>query len=143
MDELTYPLIRQAHVSTKRMGRSNVMAPQDFMPIQNFDYIEFYVGDAKHSAYYFTHGWGFVPIAYTGLETGIRDRTSIVLEQGNIRLIITSALGPEGKIAEHVHLHGDGVKDVAFRVESAERAYREATSRGAQGVMEPTEFRDD
>ncbi|HVU69046.1 MAG TPA: 4-hydroxyphenylpyruvate dioxygenase [Ktedonobacteraceae bacterium] len=118
------------------------MPEQDFMPIQNFDYLEFYVGDAKHTAYYFTHAWGFVPIAYAGLETGVRDRTSYVLEQGNIRLIITSALGPEGAIAEHVHLHGDGIKDVAFRVESAERAYREATTRGAQGVMEPTVRRD-
>jgi 4-hydroxyphenylpyruvate dioxygenase len=158
------------------------MALQDFMPIQNFDYIEFYVGDAKHSAYYFTHGWGFVPIAYAGLETGIRDHTSIVLEQGNIRFVVTSALGPGGEgqaqdqgerkgavgtrtgavgtglapvptapihfptastISEHVRLHGDGVKDVAFRVESAERAYREATSRGAKGAMEPTERHDD
>ncbi len=119
------------------------MPEQDFMPIQNFDYIEFYVGDAKHTAYYLTHGWGFVPIAYAGLETGVRDRASYVLEQGNIRLIVTSALGPEGPLAAHVHLHGDGVKDVAFRVESAERAYREATSRGARGVMEPTERRDD
>src|SRR5581483_5780918 len=119
------------------------MPEQDFMPIQNFDYIEFYVGDAKHTAYYLTHGWGFVPIAYAGLETGVRDRASYVLEQGNIRLVVTSALGPEGPLAAPVHLHGDGVKDVAFRVESAERAYREATSRGAHGVMEPTERRDD
>lgn len=119
------------------------MPEQDFMPIQNFDYIEFYVGDAKHTAYYLAHGWGFVPIAYAGLETGVRDRASYVLEQGNIRLVVTSALGPEGPLAAHVHLHGDGVKDVAFRVESAERAYREASSRGARGVMEPTERRDD
>lgn len=119
------------------------MTGQDFMPIQNFDYLEFYVGDAKHTAYYLTHGWGFVPIAYAGLETGVRDRASYVLEQGNIRLIVTSALSPEGPITEHVHLHGDGVKDVAFRVENAERAYREATSRGARGVMEPVERRDD
>lgn len=119
------------------------MPEQDFMPIQNFDYLEFYVGDAKHTAYYFTHGWGFVPIAYAGLETGVRDRSSYVLEQGNIRLIVTSSLGPESEISAHVHLHGDGVKDVAFRVESAERAYREATSRGARGIMEPTERRDD
>jgi 4-hydroxyphenylpyruvate dioxygenase len=139
------------------------MAPQDFMPIQNFDYIEFYVGDAKHTAYYFTHGWGFVPIAYAGLETGVRDHTSIALQQGNIRLVITSALAPGeanqaqiGRntssspasstafaISEHVRLHGDGVKDVAFRVESAEQAYCEATKRGAKGVQEPTELHDD
>jgi 4-hydroxyphenylpyruvate dioxygenase len=119
------------------------MPEQDFMPIQNFDYLEFYVGDAKHTAYYFNHGWGFVPIAYAGLETGVRDRTSYVLEQGNIRLVITSSLGPEGAIAEHVHLHGDGIKDVALRVENAERAYREATSRGARGVLAPTERHDE
>jgi 4-hydroxyphenylpyruvate dioxygenase len=118
------------------------MSEQDFMPIQNFDYVEFYVGDAKHTTYYFSHAWGFVPIAYAGLETGVRDRSSYVLEQGNIRLIVTSALSPESEIAKHVHLHGDGVKDVAFRVESAEQAYREATSRGARGVMEPTERRN-
>lgn len=119
------------------------MAEQDFMPIQNFDYLEMYVGDARQSAYYFQHGWGFVPIAYAGLETGIRDRTSYVLEQGNIRLIITSSLVPEGEIAEHVRLHGDGVKDVAFRVANAEQAYREATSRGAQGVREPRTYHDE
>ena len=119
------------------------MPEQDFMPIQNFDYLEFYVGDAKHTAYYFMHAWGFVPIAYAGLETGVRDHTSLVLEQGHIRLIITSALGPESAIAEHVLLHGDGVKDVAFRVENAARAYREATNRGARGVLEPTVRRDD
>ena len=119
------------------------MRKRDFMPIQNFDYLEFYVGDAKHTTYYLNHGWGFVPIAYAGLETGVRDRTSYVLEQGNIRLIVTSSLGPEGEIAKHVHLHGAGVKDVAFRVEDAERAYREATSRGARGVLEPLERRDD
>jgi 4-hydroxyphenylpyruvate dioxygenase len=119
------------------------MSEQDFMPIQNFDYIEFYVGDALHTSYYLSHAWGFIPIAYAGLETGVRDRTSYVLEQGNIRLVVTSALGPEGAIAEHVRLHGDGVKDVALRVESAERAYREATKRGAQGVLEPTTQRDE
>ncbi|GHO81812.1 4-hydroxyphenylpyruvate dioxygenase [Ktedonobacter sp. SOSP1-85] len=118
------------------------MVEQDFMPIQNFDYIEMYVGDARHTSYYFSQAWGFVPVAYAGLETGVRDHTSYVLEQGNIRLVITAPLSPEGEIAEHVHLHGDGVKDVAFRVENAERAYREATSRGAQGVLEPTERRD-
>ncbi|HZU66839.1 MAG TPA: 4-hydroxyphenylpyruvate dioxygenase [Ktedonobacteraceae bacterium] len=119
------------------------MPEQDFMPIQNFDYIEFYVGDARQSAYYFSHGWGFTPIAYAGLETGVRDHSSYVLEQGNVRLVVTTPYGPEGAIAEHIKLHGDGVKDVAFRVDDAERAYREATSRGAQGVMEPVVRKDD
>jgi len=120
-----------------------LMPEQDFMPIQNFDYLEFYVGNARQAAYYFSNAWGFTPIAYAGLETGVRDRSSYVLEQGNIRFVLTSPLGPEGAIAEHVRLHGDGVKDIALRVDDAERAYREATSRGAHGVLEPTTRKDD
>ncbi|GAC1697767.1 MAG: 4-hydroxyphenylpyruvate dioxygenase [Ktedonobacteraceae bacterium] len=119
------------------------MPEHDFMPIQNFDYLEFYVGNAKQSAYYFSHAWGFTPIAYAGLETGVRDHTSFVLEQGNIRFVLTSPLGPEGGIAEHIKLHGDGVKVIAFRVEDTERAYREATSRGALALSEPTTLKDD
>ena len=119
------------------------MTEQDFMPIQNYDYVEFYVGDAKQSAYYFTHAWGFTPIAYAGLETGVRDRTSYVLEQGNVRFVATSPLGPDKAMAEHIKLHGDGVKDIALRVDDAARAYAEATSRGARGILEPTVRKDD
>src|SRR5438105_4653796 len=119
------------------------MPEQDFMPIQNFDYLEFYVGNAKQAAYYYSNGWGFTPIAYAGLETGVRDRSSYVLEQGNVRFVITSPLGPEGEMAEQIKLHGDGVKDIAFRVDDAEQAYRAATGRGAHGLMEPTTRKDD
>jgi 4-hydroxyphenylpyruvate dioxygenase len=131
----------KCHNEVKRRKLS--MSEHDFMPIQNFDYIEFYVGNAKQAAYYYTHAWGFTPIAYAGLETGIRDRSSYVLEQGNVRFLITSPLTGEGAMAEHVKLHGDGVKVVAFRVDDAERAYREATSRGAKGLEEPHTVRDD
>src|SRR5579885_1217997 len=62
------------------MIQKEISMPEDFMPIQNFDYLEFYVGDAKQSAYYFSNAWGFTPIAYAGLETGVRDHSSYVLE---------------------------------------------------------------
>lgn len=119
------------------------MSEQDFMPIQNFDHLEFYVGNAKQATYYFSNAWGFTPVAYAGLETGVRDRSSYVLEQGNVCFVVTSPLGPEAEMAEHIKLHGDGVKDIALRVDDAGRAYREATSRGARGVMEPTTRKDD
>src|SRR3982074_3099429 len=119
------------------------MSDQDFMPIQNFDFLEFYVGNAKQAAYYLSNAWGFHPIAYAGVQTGGRDRNSYVLEQGNVRFVVTSPLGPEGEIAEHVKLHGDGVKVIALRVDDAERAYREATVRGARGLMEPIALKDE
>jgi 4-hydroxyphenylpyruvate dioxygenase len=119
------------------------MSEQDFMPIQNFDHLEFYVGNARQAAYYFSHAWGFIPIAYAGLETGLRDRSSYALEQGNVRFVLTSPLGPENEMAEHVKLHGDGVKTIALRVDDAARSYHEATKRGAQGVLEPVVSKDD
>src|SRR5258708_21000171 len=119
------------------------MPEQDFMPIQNFDYLEFYVGNSKQAAYYFSNAWGFTPIAYAGLETGMRDRSSYVLEQGNVRFVLTSPLGPEGEISEEVKVDGGGVKDSALGVDDGEGAFREATSRGARAVSEPMTRKDD
>ncbi len=46
-------------------------------------------------------------------------------------------------IAEHVRLHGDGVRDIALWVDDAEAAWRETTSRGARSVREPETLRDE
>src|SRR5579859_582287 len=96
---------------------------EEFMPIRNWDHIEFYVGNARQAAHYYATTFGFVPTAYAGLETGVRDRASYVLEQGKIRLVLTSALLPGSPIGEHVFAHGDGVKDIALEVPDAEKAY--------------------
>jgi 4-hydroxyphenylpyruvate dioxygenase len=109
---------------------------RDFMPIKNWDYIEFYVGNAKQAAHYYATTFGFTPIAYAGMETGQRDRASYVLEQGKIRLVLTSGLGPESPICQHALLHGDGVKDVALEVPDAAAAYNEALRRGAKSAYE-------
>ncbi|HEY7125175.1 MAG TPA: 4-hydroxyphenylpyruvate dioxygenase [Ktedonobacterales bacterium] len=113
------------------------MAEQDFLPLQGFDHVEFYVGNAKQAAYFYSHAFGFTPVAYSGLETGVRDRASYVLAQGDIRFVFTTALQPDHPISEHVRLHGDGVKVVALTVDDARRSYEETTRRGAQGVREP------
>jgi 4-hydroxyphenylpyruvate dioxygenase len=110
---------------------------QDFMPLLGWDHVEIWVGNAKQSAYFYEHAFGFVPVAYAGPETGVRDRTSYVLEQGDVRFVLTSALRPDHEIARHAHMHGDGVKDVAFRVPDASDAYRQALQRGARGIEEP------
>lgn len=115
----------------------------DLMPIQGYDHIEFYVGNAKQAAHYYRTAWGFTPVAYAGPETGVRDRTSWVLEQGDIRFVLTAGLDPESEIVRHQTLHGDGVKDVAFAVPDAEQAFRVAVERGAQPVQEPTVHEDD
>ena len=109
----------------------------DFMPINGTDYIEFYVGNAKQAAHYYKTAFGFQSLAYAGLETGVRDRTSYVLQQGKIRLMLTTPLSDESDIAEHIKVHGDGVKVIAFWVDDAEYSFNEAVSRGAEPCFEP------
>ncbi|HEV3473362.1 MAG TPA: 4-hydroxyphenylpyruvate dioxygenase [Actinomycetota bacterium] len=118
------------------------MAQEDLFPILGIDYIQFYVGNAKQAAHYY-RALGFTPIAFSGLETGARDRVSWCVEQGDVRLVFTGALDGDSPIAEHVRLHGDGVHDVAFRVPDAEEAYRVALQRGATGVAEPEVLEDE
>jgi 4-hydroxyphenylpyruvate dioxygenase len=116
---------------------------KDSFPINGTDYIEFWVGNAKQASIFYRAAFGYQLTAYRGPETGVRDRASYLLEQGRIRLVLTSALGPEGPIAAHVQRHGDGVRDLAFWVDDARTAWAAAVERGATSVQEPTEYRDD
>lgn len=116
---------------------------QDFLPINGTDYIEFYVGNAKQAAHYYKTAFGFQSLAYAGPETGLKDRASYVLQQGKIRLILTTALKSDHVIAEHVKKHGDGVKVLALWVDDAYSAYEETTKRGAKPYMEPTTLTDE
>ena len=113
---------------------------QDFLPLKGIDHVEFWVGNARQASAYYRALWGFTPTAFSGLETKVRDRASYVIQQNDIRFVITAPLTPDGEIAEHVHRHGDGVKDIAFAVDDVESAWRETTKRGAESVLEPTEF---
>src|SRR5439155_20661080 len=116
---------------------------QDFLPINGLDHVEFWVGNARQASNYYRALWGFTPVAYAGLETGIRDRSSYVLRQHDITLVVTAPLTPDGEIAEHVRFHGDGVHDIAFAVDDVRSAWRETTSRGAQSYLEYAEAGSD
>jgi 4-hydroxyphenylpyruvate dioxygenase len=130
-------------VSTQPVVAPEAQGRDDFMPLHGIDHVELYVGNALQSAYFYVHALGFREVAYAGLETGVRDRTSHVLAQGRIRIVLTGALTPDHDIGRHSAAHGDGVKVIALSVPDVEHAYREATSRGARGVREPWEESDD
>lgn len=110
---------------------------KDTFPILGTDYIEFYVGNAKQSAMYYQAAFGYELVAYRGPETGERERVSYLLQQGKIRLMLTAALSPDHEIAQHVKLHGDGVKVLALWVDNATEAYEKAVERGAEPAFEP------
>jgi 4-hydroxyphenylpyruvate dioxygenase len=113
---------------------------QDFLPLKGIDHVEFWVGNAKQAAAYYRALWGFTPVAYAGLETGVRDRASYVLAQNEIRFVFTAPLTPDGEVAEHVRKHGDGVHDIAFAVDDVRSAWEETTRRGARSALEPAEL---
>ena len=116
---------------------------QDFLPLLGTDYVELYVGNAKQSAHYYKTAFGYQSLAYAGLETGVRDRTSYVLKQDKIRLVLTTPLTQDSPINDHLRKHGDGVKIVALWVEDATSAYQETMKRGAVSFMEPTIEKDE
>ncbi len=115
---------------------------EDFLPINGTDYVEFYVGNAKQVAHYYQTAFGFQPLAYSGLETGEKERTSYVLVQDKIRFVFTTALQPDSPVADHVREHGDGVKVVALWVDDATRSWQETTKRGARSYFEPVTRKD-
>ena len=116
---------------------------QDFLPLLGTDYVELYVGNAKQSAHYYQTAFGFQPLAYSGLETGSKDRTSYVLQQEKIRLVLTTPLTSDSPIQDHLNKHGDGVKVIALWVEDARQAYAETVKRGAKSFFEPLEESDE
>ena len=124
-------------------SQPDVETPEDFLPINGTDYIEFYVGNAKQAAQYYAYLFGFQIKGYLGPETGHEEKSSYLLEQNDIRFVLTSALGPDSPIGKHVHRHGDGVKDIALRVDDAADSFAETTNRGATPVQEPTIHEDE
>ena len=124
------------------VAQAEVQISQDFLPLNGTDYVEFYVGNARQAAYFYRTAFGMKLTAYAGPETGLRDRASYVVEQEKIRFVLTTPLRPDGEIAEHVHRHGDGVRDVALWVDDARQAWKETTRRGARSVREPFKLKD-
>jgi 4-hydroxyphenylpyruvate dioxygenase len=115
---------------------------EDFLPLNGTDHVEFYVGNAKQSAHFFKTAFGFQDYAYAGLETGAKDRTSYVLKQDKIILVLTSPLTADSPINAHIVQHGDGVKNVAIWVDDATKSWETTTARGAESAFTPYTLQD-
>jgi 4-hydroxyphenylpyruvate dioxygenase len=115
----------------------------DFLQIKSIDHVHFYVGNAKQAMYYWWKGFGFSPVAYSGLETGNREFASYVLQSGTIRFVFSAPYSPSSSIASHHMLHGDGVKTIAMEVEDVEIAWKTTTERGGKSAWAPKEDKDE
>ena len=113
-------------------------AKQDHMPIEAVDHLELWVGNARQAAYFYTRALGFDLLAYAGPETGVRDRASYLLGQGEVQLVLTTSMSPDSEIAQFALAHGDGVRRIALRVPDCAAAFTEAVARGAVPHQEPS-----
>jgi 4-hydroxyphenylpyruvate dioxygenase len=126
----------------KEIALENVNKNTDFLPLEGTDYVEFYVGNAKQSAHYYMSAFGFQALAYSGPETGVKDKVSYAVRQNKLTLVLTTALRTDNTIADHVYKHGDGVKFLALRVKDSTYSWNETTKRGGKSFMEPTTLKD-
>ena len=118
-------------------------AEADFLPLEGTDYVEFYVGNAKQAAHFYKTAFGFQSLAYSGPETGTKDRVSYAIRQNKLTFLLTTPLRTENAIADHIYKHGDGVKMIALKVKDATSAWNETTKRGGKSFMKPTTLKDD
>src|SRR2546428_8492177 len=129
-------------IAAPKTKRARAAEP-DFLPLQGTDYIEFYVGNAKQAAHFYKTAFGFQSLAYSGPETGTRDRASYAIRQNKLTLVLTTPMRADNPIADHINKHGDGVKAIALTVEDATSAWNETTKRGGKSFMKPTRLSDD
>jgi 4-hydroxyphenylpyruvate dioxygenase len=139
--------IKQNHMPSSPTTPETVDRPveaqfDDHLGLIDVDYVEIWANNAKQTAHFYQTTFGYALVAYRGLETGSRDRASYLLQQGNVRLVITAPLSGDSPIADFCRRHGDGVRDIALTVQDADLAYAESLSRGARSVMEPQEYSD-
>ena len=129
--------------TTSTSVHDSASTAKDFLPLKGTDHIEFYVGNARQSSYFYRMAFGMELVAYSGPETGQRDHASYVLQQGSARFVLTTSLRSGSEFAQHIQTHGDGVRSIALEVEDASRAWRETTSRGARSAREPVALSDE
>ena len=115
----------------------------DPLHLIDVDHVRFNVGNAKQAAYFYASCFGFDISQVSDLTTGNREQARYLLTQGNIRIVLTTGLCPNDDCQQHVNRFGDGVKDIAFSVFDAEKAYEQARSNGGESAYEPYEISDE
>ncbi|MFC0774974.1 4-hydroxyphenylpyruvate dioxygenase [Terrimonas alba] len=130
-------------MSSTTLANKTATSQTDFLPLEGTDYVEFYVGNAKQAAHYYISAFGFQPLAYSGPETGDKEKASYAVRQHKLIFVLTTALRPGNAIADHIYKHGDGVKALSLRVRDAASAWEETTKRGGKSYMEPQTLKDE
>ena len=128
------------------MTTANTSTPRtatDPLALVDVDHVKFFVGNAKQAAFFYAYNFGFTISQRADLTTGSRERSRYLLTQGNIRLLLETPLSKDDPAAQELSLYGDGVKDIAFTVDDAEAAWKQAVKNGGESAYEPRTISDE
>ncbi|MFD2765845.1 4-hydroxyphenylpyruvate dioxygenase [Micromonospora eburnea] len=94
------------------------------MAVRTIEYVELYATDQEAVVDYFVSSFGFVRMA----ESSIDDTRSVLLQQGEVKLVVTS--GPA--TWKFLDAHGDGIADIALSCDDVAATRRRASGAGAE-----------
>ncbi|MGH3494955.1 MAG: 4-hydroxyphenylpyruvate dioxygenase [Sciscionella sp.] len=118
-------------------------ATLDPFPVKALDAVVFVVGNATQTAHFYQAAFGMQLLAYSGPETGDRDRKSFVLKSGSARFVVTGGVSPNSALLDHHRRHGDGVVDIALEVADVDQCITHARAQGATVLEEPNDVSDE
>ncbi|WP_194905610.1 4-hydroxyphenylpyruvate dioxygenase [Catenulispora rubra] len=93
------------------------------MPVHAIGYVELYTTDTATAVDHFVSAMGFTRVA----DSVEPERSSVLLQQGGVRLVVTSGRG----IARFLEQHGDGIADIALTCDDVAATAVAAASAGA------------
>ena len=104
------------------------------MKIYGFDHVEYYVGDLAAASRALRASYGFT---IGGRSPAHASQRSLLLRQGQIRLLLTAPVTEDDPAARFIARHGDGIGVIAFRTDDVRQAHAEIVAAGARSIAEP------
>lgn len=94
------------------------------MGARDIEYVELYTSDLNATVGHYAGAFGFVPVA----RAAGPGHESVLLRQSGVQIVVTGGASTEG----YLEVHGDGIADIAFACEDAERTHAAARTAGAR-----------
>jgi 4-hydroxymandelate synthase len=105
------------------------------MKIHGFDHVEYYVADLPKMSAVLCDAYGF---RIAGRSASTSDSHSVLLRQGQIRLLLTTPMTPDDAAAHYLRKHGDGVGVIAFSTDDVDAAFASVVAAGGTALAPPS-----
>ena len=120
------------------------MAQLERLGIIGIEGVHYYVRDLERSRRFYVELLDFAEIGEStpALTQGGQQR-SVAFQAGAYIVVCSAPVGQGGRAARYLEKHPDGIGTIAFRVESAERAFELLERRGGTPIADIERFEDE